>query len=377
MAIVATWLGACSSFGQEGGGVPAASGTAAVAYWQATAAPQAVVQGGAIPSGWQPQAMPYHGIGPDGKPITVYLAPTYVFTYQSGPPVLAVPAATAPRGVSRSVPGVTPPPTVARYAPTPYQFPADSRALAGTPVVPPATPLPAPPPPAAAPAAAPAMAPPPTQWAAASPPPAAAAPPAATSGDWVTVVPPAVATAALAAGAASADTVAAATTPAAAPAGGTPAQPVSTSLTSPPSAVAAPHLWRVVGVQDGDSITCLDESNQQQKVRLAAIDAPELGQDYGKESRETLAAMVFGKTVEVYDQGRDETGRWIARLVVDGTDVNRQMVVTGNAWHYAAFSTDQSLDALQSQAQSQKLGLWNAATAPTPPWVYRQSSGGS
>lgn len=75
---------------------PGASGTAApvVPYWQAPAVPAAVVNGGAIPAGWQPQAVPYHGIGPDGRPLTIYVAPTYVFTYQAGPPVLAVPPAT-------------------------------------------------------------------------------------------------------------------------------------------------------------------------------------------------------------------------------------------------------------------------------------------
>ena len=151
---------------------------------------------------------------------------------------------------------------------------------------------------------------------------------------------------------------------------------MSTSLSSPPSSVAAPHLWRVVGVQDGDTLTCLDETNQQQKIRLSDIDAPEIGQDYGKASREALAGLVFGKTVEVYDQGRDESGRWIARVMVDGVNVNSQLVATGNAWHYAAYSTDPTLAAIQAQAQSQKQGLWSAAS-PTPPWVYRQGGSAS
>jgi endonuclease YncB( thermonuclease family) len=326
-------------------------GAVAMPYWQAPATPQAVIQGGAIPPGWQPQAIPYHGIGPDGKPITMYVAPTYVFTYQAGPPVLAVPGAS--RGVSRTVPGAPaagwnyatsgaqpvnpalPAATVARYPSAPYQFPPDSRALTGTPVVPPAGSAAPPPPPqtwANAPAApAPVSSPPPTQWVSSTPPPAAppAAPATPSSGDWVTVVPPAVATAALAAGATTAGSQAADTTltavPQASSAGSTPAQPVSTGLSSPPSSVAAPHLWRVVGVQDGDTLTCLDETNQQQKIRLSDIDAPEIGQDYGKASREALAGLVFGKTVEVYDQGRDESGRWIARVMVNGVDVNSQL----------------------------------------------------
>ena len=43
---------------------------------------------------WTPQAVPYQGVGPDGRPITMSYSPTYVFTYTIGPPVLA--AATVP-----------------------------------------------------------------------------------------------------------------------------------------------------------------------------------------------------------------------------------------------------------------------------------------
>jgi len=152
-----------------------------------------------------------------------------------------------------------------------------------------------------------------------------------------------------------------------------PAQPVSVSPKQPPaSRAASPHLWRVVGVHDGDTVTCLDESNQQQKVRLAEIDAPEIGQEYGRNSREALAELVFGKTVEVTEDGKDRYGRWIGHLSAGGSDMNRQMVATGNAWHYVDYSTDASLAALQSQAQSQRLGLW-AQPNPIPPWTFRKN----
>lgn len=350
--------------------------------WQAPPLPQAVIQAGAIPPGWQPQAVPYQGIGPDGRPLTMYFAPTYVFTYQAGPPVLALPTVNRSQALQASPRGTVPPPvTVARYQPTPYQFPVDSRALTGTPITPPAAALP---PPAATVAAPPAtdLAPPPSQWGASTAPPA---PAAGSSGDWVTVVPPAVASAALAAGATSAATQAAdpqmaAVSPsmeAVPQATATPAQPVSSGGLVPAQPANGPansHLWRVVGVSDGDTLTCLDENNQQQKVRLSEIDAPELGQDYGKASREALAALAFGRTVEVLDEGRDRYGRWVGHVLVDGADVNRQMVATGNAWHYAKYSTDQSLAALQSQAQTQQIGLWSQPN-PLPPWQYRASGG--
>ncbi len=376
--------------GKPGAGI-AAPGP--IPFWQAPATPQAIVQGGAIPPGWQPQAVPYQGIGPDGRPMTIYVAPTYVFTYQSGPPVLAAPTVNRrqaygapqpayPAGWNFATSGAQPvaptlpPATVARYQPTPYQFPTDSRALTGTPIAPPAG-TPAPP---QSWGTAPAAPQPPTQWgaSAAQPPvvPSPAAPPS--SGDGVTVVPPAVAGAALAAGARPAEPQMAALPPPVMPvpsAGSTPAQPVSSSgmsSPSPASRAANSHLWRVVGVSDGDTVTCLDENNQQQKIRLAGIDAPEIGQDYGKTSREALAGMVFGRSVEVVDDGRDRYGRWIGHLSIDGMNVNRQLVATGNAWHYAAYSNDQDLAALQAQAQAQRIGLWSQPN-PTSPWDYRAS----
>jgi micrococcal nuclease len=395
------------------------SGTASVGggshpYWQAPALPSAVIQGGAIPTGWTPQAVPYQGVGPDGRPLTMYYSPTYVFTYQIGPPVLAaaagmpspsqvnrrqaMPMATQPASMqgwnyqTQGAPAATytlPPATVARYQPVPYQYPPGSKALTGTPIVPPQATLPAtsfasapptyqpqpsapalaPPPPAPAPASwapvqqtppgVPQASPPPSQWASST----EAAPMVAGS----------------------AAVIAAATQPSAPPASpassfptpispsSTPAQPVSVSpMQSSANRSVVPHLWRVVGVHDGDTVTCLDESNQQQKVRLAEIDAPEIGQDYGKVSREVLAEMVFGKTVEVTEDGKDRYGRWIGHLSSNGVDVNRQMVATGNAWHYVDYSRDTSLAALQSQAQSQRLGLW-AQPSPVAPWDFRKS----
>jgi endonuclease YncB( thermonuclease family) len=384
----------------------AASGTSAAAgavpFWQAPALPSAVIQGGAIPAGWQPQAVPYTGVGPDGRPMTVYVAPTYVFTYQSGPPVLAVPPVNrrppaappiyAPYGAygwnnqvqgASAVPVALPPATVARYQPMPYQFPADARALSGTPITPPATPLPGPPsmpppplqpPPGFAPA--PALNPPPAQWVpSGEPPPPGMAPPQGQG--WAAAAPVAATAVPFAAAAA-----ATAPNPPPAVSLAPPVAPIPTGVMTPVSSAPASlppgstasntHLWKVVGVHDGDTVTCIDEANQQQKIRLAEIDAPEVSQDFGKVSREALAGMVFGKTIQVVDDGKDRYGRWVGRLYVDGIDVNRQMVATGMAWHYAAYSKDSSLAALQSQAQAQRLGLWSQPN-PMPPWDYRKN----
>ena len=112
---------------------------------------------------------------------------------------------------------------------------------------------------------------------------------------------------------------------------------------------------------DGDTVTCLDENGLQQKVHLAGIDAPEGSAPYGRTSREALANMVFGRVVEVADQGRDSSGTWIARLSMNGADVGRQMVATGNAACDPAVA-DPALAQAQAQAQAQQLGIWAQAT---------------
>lgn len=379
---------------------------------QAYPLPGTIIHGTTIPQGWTPQAVPYRAIGPDGRPVTMHYAPTYVFTYPIGPPVaIAQPPRSASQVNRRQAYGqpasygqgwnyqtqgasppryAPPPPTVARYQPPPYQFPAGAGALAGTPVTPPQAAVP-PPPPMTSAAPQPfntpsssyqSLPPPPTQWGpsqpgAPAPPPGIGSPsgmpPQSTSPvgqGFAAVAPPAMAAAA----------AAIAPPPPSSQPPTVPVQPVSSLPMSPTSAGGLPpsgrssnsHLWRVVGVHDGDTVTCLDDANQQQKVRLAEIDAPELGQDFGKVSRDALAEQVFGKTVEVVDEGKDRYGRWIGHLIIDGKDVNRQMVSTGNAWHYATYSQDTSLAALQQQAQSQKLGLWSQPN-PMPPWDFRKN----
>ena len=354
-------VSAWATGGATANGKPAAAG---LSYWQAPALPAAVVQGGTIPPGWQPQPIPYQGVGPDGRVITQYFAPTYTFTYQSGPPVLAVPQ---PSAVNRRQVPVYRSPQTYGAAPSPYA---------------PAVPYPVPPPAAGVPpstvtryAAPPAPPPAPAGWGpSAMPPPAptvAAPPPTA---GWAAAVPAATA-ATVAAAATPPPTAALAPVPA--PADASPVmQPVvgpSAQTAAGMQTVARPSLWRVVGVQDGDTVSCLDDLNQQRKVGLADIDAPEIGQDYGKQSREALAGMVFGRTVEVSNVALDASGTPTARLFAGGVDVSRQMVATGNAWQDPA-SQDRSLATEQSQARAAQLGLW-ASPSPTPPWTYRGTAG--
>ncbi|MDO8997662.1 MAG: thermonuclease family protein [Sediminibacterium sp.] len=130
---------------------------------------------------------------------------------------------------------------------------------------------------------------------------------------------------------------------------------------------------KVVAVSDGDTITVLDSSNRQVKIRLAEIDTPESSQPYGNRAKQQLSDLVFNKTVTVRTDTTDRYGRSIARIYVDDVDVNAMMVELGAAWVYRQYAKDQSLYSLEDKAKKAKVGLWNLPEAERiPPWEWRK-----
>lgn len=133
---------------------------------------------------------------------------------------------------------------------------------------------------------------------------------------------------------------------------------------------------RVVGVADGDTVTILDNSNTQWKIRLMGIDAPEKKMPFGQKSKEALSALVFNKQVQVEFNKRDKYGRTVGKIMVDGVDANLEQVRSGLAWHYKQYQREQSpADRIvyaqaEEQARAAKRGLW-ADADPTPPWDWR------
>lgn len=78
------------------------------------------------------------------------------------------------------------------------------------------------------------------------------------------------------------------------------------------SAVAASGqqiAGEVVSVYDGDTLTVLDTANQQRKIRLAGIDAPEARQDFGKRAKQHLSQLVFRRSVTLEGDKVNRHGR--------------------------------------------------------------------
>jgi endonuclease YncB( thermonuclease family) len=132
----------------------------------------------------------------------------------------------------------------------------------------------------------------------------------------------------------------------------------------------------VVGIADGDTVTVLDSTLRQHKVRLAGIDAPEKGQPFGNRSRQELAKLVFHRQVAVEWHKKDRYHRLVGVIRVGDFDVAYEQVRAGWAWHYRAYAKEQrSGDRVryaqaEDEARSSKRGLWLQAGAE-PPWEYR------
>ncbi len=128
---------------------------------------------------------------------------------------------------------------------------------------------------------------------------------------------------------------------------------------------------RVVGVHDGDTVTLLMAGNQQVRIRLAQIDAPESSQAFGQRSRQSLSDLVFNKTIQVEKEAVDKYGRTVGTIFVDGLDANREQVRRGMAWVYRQYLHDPSLLQAEEQARHSRLALWSDPN-PMPPWEFRR-----
>jgi endonuclease YncB( thermonuclease family) len=128
----------------------------------------------------------------------------------------------------------------------------------------------------------------------------------------------------------------------------------------------------VVGVIDGDTADVRLDSGMI-RVRFHAIDAPESGQPHGKAAKAALADLIFGKAVEVEPYEQDRYDRLVARVWIDGVDVNAEMLRTGNAWTYRRYADDPAYCTYEQAARDLGRGLWRLpANQRVAPWEWRQ-----
>ena len=156
-------------------------------------------------------------------------------------------------------------------------------------------------------------------------------------------------------------------------------QPAPKPTTSQPPASAGSQTLtgRVVRIADGDTITVLDATNTQHRIRLQGIDAPESHQAFGTQSKKNLSDMVFDKDVTAVCDKTDQYGRLVCKILLNDKDVNLEQVKAGMAWHYKEYQREQSAEdrelyaRAEDEARNARRGLWTDAD-PIEPSAFRR-----
>ena len=148
--------------------------------------------------------------------------------------------------------------------------------------------------------------------------------------------------------------------------------------------VRADFTAKVQRVVDGDTVYVEDEAGIKFKVRLTGIDAPEQNQPYGLASKYHLSELLLNKFVLLESKPKngkpysvDRYKRVLAKIILDGRDINLSQVLNGYAWHFKRYQKQQSpkdrelYSQAELHAEKNKLGLWGEKN-PIAPWKWRK-----
>ena len=136
---------------------------------------------------------------------------------------------------------------------------------------------------------------------------------------------------------------------------------------------------RVTRVWDGDTVVITPPRGRSFTCRLYGIDAPETsrkgvpGQPYGAAAAAKLRKLVLGRDVEVKLTGEQSYKRQIGIIMLDGVDLNQEMVRRGYAWAYVRYLRRPFASAYlgaEEDARRARRGLWRDRN-PMPPWEFR------
>ena len=124
-------------------------------------------------------------------------------------------------------------------------------------------------------------------------------------------------------------------------------------------------LYKVVEVVDGDTFFIANH----QLVRVDGLDAPELVNCYGQQSKEALKAMIEGKSVELREIKIDSYGNRILALVyLNGKLINESLIKNGLAvYQGSGNSNTPQLKEANQLARENYLGIFSSKCYQTTP----------
>ena len=151
--------------------------------------------------------------------------------------------------------------------------------------------------------------------------------------------------------------------------------------THPRSVLAVPLnkgdkiLVNVLSVIDGDSLRVNSEKHGSFEIRLHAIDAPEYGQPYFRQSTYHLQHLAAnGSYILEVMEPSDRYGRVVGVLYnekLPWRSLNGEMVRAGMAFHWTRYGDLTGLKDAEGVAKAERLGIWRTAQGIQRPWDFR------
>jgi endonuclease YncB( thermonuclease family) len=136
------------------------------------------------------------------------------------------------------------------------------------------------------------------------------------------------------------------------------------------SALAQTLSGRVFRVISGDQLVLIDPENALHTVRLAGIQAPQVGRPFGADARTHLRTLLLGRFTLVDYKRRDSAKRILGKVTYGGADVNLRQIQAG----LARFRADHGLKDrerslyLQAERRAREAGqgMWRGSISRMP-----------
>lgn len=149
-----------------------------------------------------------------------------------------------------------------------------------------------------------------------------------------------------------------------------------------PSQTTSDRCEVVAGsVHDGDTFRA-QCNGKELKIRLCGVDAPEVSQPLGIESRNYLRSLFSkaGNKAIIVKMDSDRYGRTVAEVLIElpsgEQSIQEELLKTGLAYHYKQYSKNCSnsdvFDTAEEIGRSSGKGVWALQNGGERPWDYRR-----
>jgi endonuclease YncB( thermonuclease family) len=129
---------------------------------------------------------------------------------------------------------------------------------------------------------------------------------------------------------------------------------------------------RVVELRDSRTLV-VEQAGKQRQVALYGLRTPDLSEPFGEEAHAYVVSLLQGQEISIQPIGSGSRGA-LVYLPGQEESVNARLLREGWAWVQEAFCEKAvlcgRLNAIQTQAERSKKGIWSRIPEDTPPWRW-------